>query len=604
MGSTNYACPSSGFTIQINHSNDEKLTQIARDILEDRYLLPNEKIQEGFARACCAFADNAEHAQRLYTYVSNEWFMFATPLLANGGTEKGLPISCFLNYVDDSLRGLANNLEENIFLSSGGGGIGSYFGAIRSKGTEISRCQGGTSPGVIPFLKTVDSQMLAYHQSGTRRGSTAIYLDVSHPEITEFIEMRKPSGGDANRKCLNLHHGVNITDDFMNAVEAGELWNLVDPHTKQITDTVPARRLWDRILEIRMETGEPYLHFIDTANRALPQSLKDKGLRINSSNLCQEIELPTAPDRTAVCCLSSVNLAKWDEWQGDAQFIRDMLSMLDNALEVFIRKAPPELRRAVRSACSERSIGLGALGFHSLLQSKMIPFESNRAKELNERIFKFMNEVAQEFNLVLGAQKGEAPDMQGTGKRFSHMFAIAPNASSGLIAGVSPGVEPLRANAYSQKTLSGTHSIRNRYLRGVLRKYGQDRDDIWASIAKNHGSVQHLPFLSELEKAVFKTAIEVDQEAIVDLAAQRQRYICQGQSINLFFPPQTKMSFLRKVHKKAWQNGIKGLYYLRSEAIGRTNSELVREEQADPIAAAQTGPEEPKYKIECVGCDG
>lgn len=598
-----------GFTIEIVPERNELLTNLASEILHDRYLLKGETPQEGFARASCAFASDQGHAQRLYDYVSKLWFMFATPLLANGGTNKGLPISCFLNKVDDSLAGLSDNLVENIFLSSSGGGIGTDFSQVRSSGTRISRTDTGTTPGIIPFIKVIDSQMLAYHQSGTRRGSSAIYLDVSHPEIEEFIEIRKTKGADLNRRSPNIHHAVNIPDAFMEAVESRGTWDLVDPHTKEVRKTVKAMDLWKKILRTRVEHGEPYIHFIDASNRALPQPLKDLGHKITQSNLCSEILLPTSPDRTAVCCLSSINLAKLEEWDNVApQFIEDMVNMLDNALQVFIDNAPDALSRAVYSAQQERSIGLGTFGFHSLLQSKLIPLESQEAAELNESVFEMIHRYADHANYKLGQEKGEAPEMKGTGKRLSHVMAVAPNASSALIAGVSPSIEPLRANVYTQKTLSGSHTIRNRYLRDVLRKHGLDTNEVWQMIASKGGSVQDLDVLSVREKAAFKTAIEIDQAWLVRLAAERQPFICQGQSLNLFFEPEVKMSRLHEIHIGAWKRGLKTLYYLRSEAVSRAKREPVKYEHVDaqePAAVKQTSSEiKEGYTIECVGCEG
>jgi ribonucleoside-diphosphate reductase alpha chain len=523
--------------INIDYSRDELLTDSGKTILKDRYLLPTEASpQDGFARAAKTFADDQAHAQRLYDYASKLWFMFSTPILSNGGTTRGLPISCFLNYVDDSREGLADHYTENIWLSSMGGGIGGYWGNVRSQGMATSI--GNKTTGVIPFMHVVDSQMTAFHQGATRRGSYASYMDVSHPEIVEFIEMRKPTGGDIHRKNLNLHHGINVTDAFMEAVQKGEAWNLVDPHTKQVIKTIDARTLWIKILETRIATGEPYISFIDTVNAALPESQKKLGLKFNHSNLCSEITLPTAKDRTAVCCLSSVNLEYFDEWKDNKLFIEDLVRMLDNVLEHFITSAPSHMWRAVNSARCERAIGLGTMGLHSYFQKREVAMDGEKSKDINDFIFKHIHNEAQAANEKLGAERGSPADMEGTGLRHSHVIAIAPNASSSVICGgTSPSIEPLRANAFSQKTLSGTFLMKNKYLERVLLKHDRNNKEVWKSIVTNGGSVQHLDFLSDEEKAVFKTAIEMNQRHLVDLAADRQQYICQSQSLNLFLPP-------------------------------------------------------------------
>ena len=565
--------------LDIDKTKDDLLPQNAVDILRDRYMLPEEEsAQESFARACMAFADNKAHAERLYKYVSNLWFMFASPLLSNGGTDRGLPISCFLNYVPDSREGLASHYTENIWLSSMGGGIGGYWGHIRSQGQSTSK--GNKTTGVIPFMHVVDSQMVAFNQGATRRGSYASYMDVSHPEIIEFIEMRKPTGGDINRKNLNLHHGINIPDKFMRAVEDDKDWDLIDPNSKQKVKTLKARSIWIKILEARMTTGEPYLMFIDTVNRGLPKELKDKGLKVNHSNLCSEITLPTSEDRTAVCCLSSVNLEYFDEWSKDETFIEDIVRMLDNTLTDFIKKAPDNMWRAVNSAKSERSIGLGAMGFHSHLQRNGIALQSPMSMGPNIKIFKHIKKKCDEANLLLGKERGEAPDLKGTGKRFSHMTAIAPNASSSIICGnTSPSIEPLRANAFSQKTLSGSFLIKNKYLEKLLEEKGKNTKDVWKSIISSRGSVDSFDFLTAQEKNVFKTAIEIDQAWLVDLAAERQKYICQAQSLNLFFPPDVNVRRLNNVHKRAWVKKLKTLYYCRSEAIKRAENISIKIER-------------------------
>ena len=565
--------------LNIDISKDEMLPKNAVDILRDRYMLPEEiSPQESFARACMAFADNKAHAERLYKYVSNLWFMFASPLLSNGGTDRGLPISCFLNYVPDSRTGLAEHYTENIWLSSMGGGIGGYWGHIRSQGQSTSK--GNKTTGVIPFMHVVDSQMVAFNQGSTRRGSYASYMDISHPEIIEFMEMRKPSGGDINRKNLNLHHGVVVSDKFMKAVEGDLDWDLIDPNSKDIVKTVKARTLWIKLLETRVATGEPYIMFGDTVQRGLPKELKAKGLKVHQSNLCSEITLPTAEDRTAVCCLSSLNLEYFDEWSKDEMFIEDIVRMLDNTLDSFIKSAPSTMWRAVKSAQSERSIGLGTMGFHSYLQKIGIALQSPMSMGPNIKIFKHIKKKCDNANYLLGKEKGEAPDMKGTGKRFSHMTAIAPNASSSVICGnTSPSIEPLRANAFSQKTLSGSFLLKNKYLEQLLEKKGMNTKDVWSSIITSGGSVQHLDFLNAHEKNVYKTAIEIDQAWLVDLAAERQKYICQAQSLNLFFPPDADVRRLNSVHKRAWTKGLKTLYYLRSEAIKRAENVSIKVER-------------------------
>ena len=565
--------------LDIDITKDDMLPKNAVDILRDRYMLPEEiSPQESFARACMAFADNKAHAERLYKYVSNLWFMFASPLLSNGGTDRGLPISCFLNYVPDSRTGLAEHYTENIWLSSMGGGIGGYWGHIRSQGQSTSK--GNKTTGVIPFMHVVDSQMVAFNQGSTRRGSYASYMDISHPEIIEFMEMRKRSGGDINRKNLNLHHGVVVSDKFMKAVEGDLDWDLIDPNSKEVVKSVKARTLWIKLLETRVATGEPYIMFGDTVQRGLPKELKAKGLKVHQSNLCSEITLPTAEDRTAVCCLSSLNLEYFDEWSKDEMFIEDIVRMLDNTLDSFIKSAPSTMWRAVKSAQSERSIGLGTMGFHSYLQKSGIALQSPMSMGPNLKIFKHIKTKCDKANILLGKEKGEAPDMKGTGKRFSHMTAIAPNASSSVICGnTSPSIEPLRANAFSQKTLSGSFLLKNKYLEQLLEKKGMNTKDVWSSIITSGGSVQHLDFLNVQEKNIYKTAIEIDQAWLVDLAAERQKYICQAQSLNLFFPPDADVRRLNSVHKRAWTKGLKTLYYLRSEAIKRAENVSMKVER-------------------------
>lgn len=560
-------------TVKVDYSRDALLTPFGIETLKDRYLTDGETSpQDAFARAAEAFSDNPAMAQRIYDYASKLWFMFSTPILSNGGTKRGMPISCFLNYVPDSRGGLTSHYAENAWLSSMGGGIGGYWGDVRSNGVTTSG--GSRSSGAIPFMKVVDAEVLAFAQGVTRRASYAAYMDISHPEIEEFLEMRKPSGGDANRRCLNLHHGVNITDDFMVAVDNGENWELIDPHSKRVTKTIPARELWQKLLELRMSTGEPYIHFIDASNRFLPASQRAKGLRVRQSNLCSEITLPTDETRTAVCCLSSVNLATWDEWKDDPLFIADLVRFLDNVLEYFINNAPPELSKAAYSASMERSIGLGAMGFHSYLQSKGLPFDSPMAVGVNRRMFQGIKERAVKATRALALERGSAPDSDVFDMvRNMHLLAIAPNASSSIICGeTSPSIEPYRANAYTQKTKTGSFLVQNRYLKKVLADLGKDTNEVWSSIITNGGSVQHLEFLDQNTKDVFKTAIEIDQRWIIDHASDRQEWICQSQSVNVFLPSNAHVSLLHHIHFRAWKKGLKSLYYLRSEAIKRAET--------------------------------
>ena len=564
----------------IDYDRDELLTDFGKTTLKDRYLLPDEiSPQDGFMRAAKAFSDNDEMAERIYNYASKLWFMFSTPILSNGGTKRGMPISCFLNYVGDSREGLTGHYTENAWLASIGGGIGGYWGDVRSDG--VSTSGGSQSSGSIPFLHVVDSEILAFSQGKTRRGSYAAYMDISHPEIIEFLEMRKPSGGDIHRKCLNLHHAINISDKFMQLIEKciaeptyDDSWSLIDPHTKEVVRTISARDLWQKILETRVATGEPYVSFIDTINDALPDTQKKLGLKVHHSNLCTEITLPTNETRTAVCCLSSVNLEKYDEWKNDRLFISDLVRFLDNALSYFIEHAPDSVFRAKFSAAQERSIGLGAMGFHAYLQSKSLPFEGALAKSLNLKIFKKIKEQAVEESERLAIKRGEAPDMEGTGRRNAHLLAIAPNASSSIICGTtSPSIEPYRANAYVQKTMSGSFLVKNKYLEKLLEKKGLNNDAIWSSIVSQRGSVLHLKELSDYEKDIFKTAIEINQQWIIEHASDRQQYVCQGQSVNVFVPADVNIKELHDTHMVAWKRKLKTLYYCRSEAIKR--AELV-----------------------------
>ena len=569
------------YGITIDLDRDNLLTDFSKNLLKDYYMNEDEESpQESFARAAVAFSgdfyseekgiDSLKLAQRIYDYSSKGWFMFSSPILSNapkpGENTRGLPISCFLTYVDDSLEGLISHSDELRWMSVKGGGVGGHWSDIRSNSS--------ISPGPVPFLKTVDSDMTAYRQGKTRKGSYAAYMDISHPDIIEFLNIRVPTGGDVNRKCFNLNNAVNITDEFMEAVIKGETWDLKDPNENTIRDTVDARQLWQRILQVRFRTGEPYVNFIDEANKHLPQFQKDLGLKIHGSNLCNEIHLATSPDRSAVCCLSSLNVEKYDEWK-DTTIVADLIEYLDNVIEYFINNAPLSLSRAIRSARAERSLGLGAMGFHAYLQSKNIPFESGIAVAANKGIFMDIKEKAKQKTMELAKLKGECPDGIGHGVRNAHLLAIAPNANSSIIAGTSPSIEPWKSNAYTHRTRVGSYLVKNPHLEKVLDQYYKElkvKDpeewlkEQWKSIILSEGSVQHLEYMTDWHKQVFKTAFELDQRWIVDHAGDRQEFICQGQSVNLFFPAGTDKSIVNAVHIRAWKKKLKGLYYLRTNA--------------------------------------
>ncbi len=615
--------------ITVDYEKEKLLNDFSLNTIKDRYLWNDEKYaQDAYKRASIFGATykgnvDTDLAQRLYDYSSSNWFMFSTPILSNGGTTRGMPISCFLNYVPDSRHGLSAHYDENIWLSSSGGGIGGYWGKIRSNGTATTN--GSRSSGSIPFMHVVDSQMLAFNQGVTRRGSYAAYMDISHPEIEEFINMRKPTGGDLNRKCLNLHNGVNITNKFLEAVENNSFWDLIDPNTLNIVKTVKARSLWFQLLQVRSETGEPYLVNIDNCNEAMPEEQKKLGLRINQSNLCSEITLPTDEERTAVCCLSSVNLEYFDEWKDHPLFIKDIVTMLDNVLETFIDnvanlkgvnnkietytefldyvKVDKEgYAKAAYSAYRERAVGLGAMGFHSFLQRNSISFEGIYATSFNNRCFKYIKEQADETSRTLASVRGEAPDMDGSGRRNACLLAVAPNASSSIICGgTSPSIEPIRANIYTHKTLTGSYKVKNKYLEKLLEEKGINTKETWQEIAANEGSVQTLKYLNDEEKEIFKTAPEINQIWIVEHAIQRQKYLCQSQSVNLFFiPPKATepqevhdeyLEYINGVHWKGIKN-LKSLYYLRSNAA--RNAENVN------IKIPKINLEEE----ECISCEG
>jgi len=598
--------------IKIDLEKDKLFDELGIKRLKESYMKEDEiSPQHRFAFVAKQFGTDPEHAQRLYDYASNHWLSFSTPILSFGRSKRGLPISCFLNFIEDTAEGLVDNLSETNWLSMLGGGVGIGFG-IRSTDDK--------STGVMPHLKIYDASSLAYRQGRTRRGSYAAYLDISHPDIIGFLEMRKPTG-DPNVRCLNLHHGVNITDDFMNIIEkcmldpnANDDWNLTDPHSGIVRETVSAKNLWQQILELRMHTGEPYIHYIDTSNRMMPQFLKDLGLKIHQSNLCSEIILPTNEERTAVCCLSSLNLEYYDEWKNHPHFLCDTAEMLDNVLQYFIDNAPSTIERARYSASRERSIGVGALGFHAYLQRKGVAFEGVMGKVLNNQIFKHIRKGLDDANQILGQIRGPAPDAISSGQRFSHLMAIAPNASSSIIMGnTSPSVEPYRANAYRQDTLSGSFLNKNRWLDKVIRDYltGGDSseqtleegeyNDIWSSIIANDGSVQHLNWMDENTKAVFKTSMEIDQRWVIELAADRQQYIDQAQSLNLFFRPDAHIKYIHAIHFMAWKKGLKTLYYCRSEKIGKADKVSKKIErqvikELDMVQVAQGN--------DCIACEG
>ena len=569
---------SKGITIKIDRKRDSNLTDFGRATLSDRYLGANESYQDLFARVASYYGDNNLHAQRIYNYISNLWFMPATPVLSNGGTKRGLPISCFLNEAGDSLDGILDLWSENVWLAARGGGIGSYWGNLRSIGEKIGRV--GKTSGIIPFIKVMDSLTMAISQGSLRRGSAACYLPIDHPEIEEFIEMRRPTGGDPNRKALNLHHGVLISDAFMRAVETDDQWALKSPKDGIVQSTISARNLWIRLLTARIETGEPYIIFIDTVNRLIPQHHKLAGLNVKTSNLCSEITLPTGidkdgKDRTAVCCLSSLNIEKYDEWKDDENFISDVMRFLDNVLNDFIENAPEQFSNAIYSAMRERSVGLGVMGLHSFFQKKSIPLESAMSKAWNKKIFKHIQKKVDESSKELAEERGSCPDAAdyGINERFSNKTAIAPTASISIICGgTSPGVEPIAANSYTHKTLSGSFNVKNIHLEKILKKYNKNNDEVWSSITTNQGSVRHLDFLSQEEKNVFKTAFELNQKWIVELGADRTPHISQAQSINLFLPADVHKRTLHQIHFQAWKKGLKSLYYCRSKSIQRAEN--------------------------------
>lgn len=585
--------------VKVNRERDARLTVFGKAVLEDRYLMPGETYQDLFARVASAYGDDDAHAQRIYDYISRLWFMPATPVLSNGGTTRGLPISCFLNEAEDSLDGIVGLWTENVWLAAKGGGIGSYWGNLRSIGETVGKI--GKTSGVVPFIRVMDSLTLAISQGSLRRGSAAVYLPVNHPEIEEFVELRRPTGGDPNRKTPNLHHGVLLSDAFMRAVENDEDWALISPKDGSVMRRIKARALWIRILLARIETGEPYVIYSDTVNNALPEHQRLAGLTVKTSNLCAEITLPTGrdhlgQDRTAVCCLSSLNLETWDEWKDHPTFIEDVMRFLDNVLQDFIDRAPDSMEKARYSAMRERSVGLGVMGYHSFLQKNRVPFESVMAKVWNRTIFKHVSAQAKAASRALAMERGPCPDAADYGfmERFSNKTAIAPTASISIICGgASPGIEPMAANSYTHKTLSGSFNVRNPYLKALLAEKGMDTEETWTSITVNEGSVQHLDFLEQDEKDVFKTAFELDQRWVVEHAADRAPFIDQSQSVNIFLPADVHKRDLHQIHFQAWKKGVKSLYYCRSKSIQRAEvvaNQDIPDGLADLVATVADGP--------------
>ena len=600
------------FKVKTDSKRSDLLTAFGKAVLKDRYLLEGEDFQDLFARVAGFYASDAEHAQRLYDYISKLWFMPATPILSNGGTDRGMPISCFLNETTDSLEGIVKLWTENVWLAARGGGIGSYWGNVRSINERV-RDNGKTS-GIVPFIKVQDSMTLAISQGSLRRGSSAVYLPIDHPEIEEFIDIRRPTGGDPNRKALNIHHGVSISDAFMQAVEKDRDWSLKSPLDGKVLSKVRARDLWVKLLTTRIETGEPYLLFIDAVNKATPEHHKKLGLLVKTSNLCSEITLPTGIDhlgneRTAVCCLSSLNLEYFNDWEKDKDFVPDVMRFLDNVLQDFIDTAPDSMARAKYSAMRERSVGLGVMGVHSFLQAQDVPIESVMAKVWNKKLFEHVHSEVERASVLLADERGPCPDAEECGikQRFSYKTAIAPTASISVIAGnSSPGIEPYAANSFTQKTLTGSFTVRNKNLEKLLESKNFNNDQVWSSISTNEGSVQHLTFLSQHEKDVFKTAYEIDQRWLIELAADRTPLISQAQSLNVFLPGNVSKTYLNDVHFMAWKKGVKSLYYCRSTSIQRADKvshaaveaqvNLLPKKEQDEVDAAES-----KYD-ECLAC--
>lgn len=593
------------YTLEVDHSRDALLTDFGKETLKDRYLLPGETYQDLFVRVASAYSDDAAHAQRIYDYISKLWFMPATPVLSNGGTGRGLPISCFLNSVPDSLGGIVDTWNENVWLASRGGGIGTYWGNVRGIGEPVGL--NGKTSGIIPFVRVMDSLTLAISQGSLRRGSAACYLDISHPEIEEFLEIRKPSG-DFNRKALNLHHGVLIPDAFMEAVRDGAEWTLRSPKDQSERGKVDARALFQKLVETRLATGEPYIVFADHVNSNMPKHHRDLGLKVSTSNLCSEITLPTGKDhlgneRTAVCCLSSLNLENWDEWKDAKGFIEDVMRFLDNVLQDYIDRAEPGMEKAAYSASRERSVGLGVMGFHSFLQARGLAFEGAMAKSWNLKMFKHIKAQVDEASMQLAVERGPCPDAaeMGVMERFSCKMAIAPTASISIICGgTSACIEPIPANIYTHKTLSGSFSVKNPYLEKLLSEKSKNSEGVWSSILEQGGSVQHLDFLSQEEKDCYKTSFEIDQRWLLELAADRTPYIDQSASLNLFIPADVEKWDLLMLHFRAWELGIKSLYYLRSKSVQRAG--FAGGVEADNTIDLREIQVESKDYDECLAC--
>ena len=596
----------SKYAISTDLTRDHLLTDFGKMTLKDRYLMPGESYQDVFARVASHYADDQAHAQRLYDAISQLWFMPATPILSNGGTTRGLPISCFLNEADDSLQGIVDLWNENVWLAARGGGIGSYWGNLRSIGEKVGA--NGKTSGVVPFIRVMDSLTLAISQGSLRRGSAAVYLPINHPEIEEFVEIRRATGGDPNRKALILHHGVVLSDAFMEAVEGDKPWELVSPKDGSVIHTISARALWIKILTARIETGEPYLIFIDHVNKAIPEHHKRNNLKVKMSNLCSEITLATGPDhlgndRTAICCLSSLNLETYDAWKDNPQLIEDVMRFLDNVLQNFIDTAPDSMAKARYSAMRERSVGLGVMGLHSFLQLKGVPLASPLAKSWNVKMFKHIKAQADAASQKLALERGACPDAAefGIQERFSNKIAIAPTASISIICGgTSPGIEPIAANSFMHKTLSGSYNVRNRHLLQLLESKGKSTEDVWTSITVHEGSVQHLDFLTDHEKDVFKTAFEIDQRWLIEHAADRTPYICQAQSLNVFVPPDIHKRDLHQIHFQAWKRGVKSMYYCRSKSIQR--AEVVATLATSEVRPVGPDTSEPIAYDECLAC--
>lgn len=609
--------------IPLHVERDSNFNEQGLGLVEKYYSRGRGGVQEAIARAANNFSyGDVGLATRIYEAASKHWFFFSSPIFSNAvdgywktygrherkefwfpeskeerlaswiwEAPKAMPIACFGAYLPDSIEGQINAESELALLSVMGGGT-----ALHSRIRAVSK----KAPGPIPYIKSIDGTMGYYRQGETRRGSAAIYMDCDHPDIVEFIDMRRPSGGDPARKIDNrqgVHCAVNVTQKFIDAINKNEIWRLRCPHTQEVKGSLPARELWEKMLDAREFTGEPYLHFIDVTNRALPESQKKLGLRNYGSNLCSEITLATNEERTFVCCLSSLNLEKYDEWK-DTSLVTDLVRFLDNVVQWFIDYAPGGLARAVFSASRERALGIGAMGFHNYLMSKGIPFESggfNSAAQHNHLIFSRIHEQGIAASKKLSDERGPAPDMENSGRRNSHVFAIAPNSNSSVLCNTSPSIEPIASNAYTQKSRAGVFLVKNKWLEHVLEKEGQNTDSVWNSIIQHNGSVQHLTFLSDEQRDVFKTAWEIDQHWLVEHAGNRQKYICQAQSLNVFFPPGSDRPYINSVHLKAAREGkVKSMYYFRTGS----------EQKADLIKQIKRVTLNEQSATGCLSCEG